>query len=87
MNNTPPIHTAAALDWEPRRDERRDFWRSLLAVVVTGACAVVAGVGALAILHVGITPRTVALCAAPLLAGVVAFLVLAPIEGSWRAGR
>ena len=88
-----PLLTASALDWEPRRTARHrdfrrdDFTRSLLAVCATGGCAVAAGIGALAVLHVGITARTVALCAAPLFAGVVAFLILAPIEGSWRAGR
>jgi hypothetical protein len=83
---TPPRLTSCDLDWEPRPDERRDadFRRSLATVVATGVCAVAAGIGALAVLHVGITPRTVALCAAPLAAGLLAFLALAPIEARTR---
>ena len=85
-----PLLTASALDWEPRRAARRrdfrrdDFTRSLLAVCATGGCAVAAGIGALAVLHVGSTARTVALCAAPLAAGVLAFVCLAPVEARWR---
>lgn len=83
--NTPRL-TSCDLDWEPRRDERRDadFRRSLAMVVAIGGSAVAAGIGALAVLHVGITPKTVALCAAPLVGGLAAFLALAPIEARAR---
>lgn len=81
MDMDKPLHTAAALDWEPRPSERRDdFRRSLVTVVAVGTFAVIAGIVALAILHVGLTAGTVALCAAPLAAGLGVFLVLAPIE-------
>lgn len=66
---------------------RRDFWRSLVTIVAVGTFAVLAGIVALVILHVGLTARTAALCAAPLASGLGAFFVLAPIEKSRRAGR